>query len=144
MLPRTLSVVVAAILLPLSVPAAEGTLRVVATNVKNDKGSIYVWVYDKPDTWLSDKYRTQASVKVAGNRQSDTVALELQLPPGQYALSVFHDANANGKLERNFIGIPKEPSALSNNVRPRFGPPKYKDAVFTVGTEPVEQKLKLE
>ena len=124
-------------------PAAN--LRVVVTNVKSDQGKIYVWVYDKQDDWLSDRYRTQKSVRVAGNRTGDTVTLELLLPAGEYALSVFQDVNDDGKLARNFIGIPKEPAGLSNNARPRFGPPKYKDALFTIPADTqVEQKIALQ
>ncbi len=134
----------------MTVMAADGAdlaanLRVVATNVKSDQGKIYIWVYDQKDDWLSDRYRTQKSVTVAGNRTDDTVTMELLLPAGEYALSVFQDVNDDGKLARNFIGIPKEPAGLSNNLRPRFGPPKYKDAKFnlTVGTM-VEQKIALQ
>jgi uncharacterized protein (DUF2141 family) len=124
---------------------ADANLRIVATNVKTDQGKLYVWVYDKKDDWLSDRYRTQKSIAVAGNRTNDTVTLELLLPAGEYALSIFQDVNDDGKLARNFIGLPKEPAGLSNNLRPRFGPPKYKDAKFdvTVGTL-VEQKIELQ
>jgi uncharacterized protein (DUF2141 family) len=124
---------------------ADANLRIVATNVKSDQGKLYVWVYDKKDDWLSDRYRTQKSVTVAGNRTNDTVTLELLLPAGEYALSIYQDVNDDGKLARNFIGLPKEPAGLSNNLRPRFGPPKYKDAKFdvTVGAV-VEQKIELQ
>ena len=67
-----------------------------------------------------------------------------RLPPGEYALSIFYDKNDNGELDTNFIGIPKEPVALSNNARPSFGPPKYKDAVFTLGDETVVQRISIE
>jgi uncharacterized protein (DUF2141 family) len=125
--------------------ADQANLRVVATNVETDQGKIYVWVYDKKDDWLSDRYRTQKSVPVAGNRQGDRVTVELLLPAGEYALSIFQDVNDDGKLERNFIGLPKEPAGLSNNLRPKFGPPKYKDAAFpvTVGAL-TEQKIELQ
>lgn len=128
-----------------AVAADDVNLRVIATNVKSDQGKLYVWVYDKKDDWLSDRYRTQKSVAVAGNRSGDKVTLELLLPAGEYALSIFQDVNDDGKLERNFIGIPKEPAGLSNNLRPKFGPPKYKDAAFpvTVGTI-TEQKIELQ
>lgn len=139
------SILLAGLLFSATVSAAENAnLRVIATNVQSDKGQIIVWVYDKKDDWLSDRYRTVKSVKVAGNRAGDSVVVELLLPPGEYALSVFQDVNDDTRLERNFIGIPKEPAALSNNLRPKFGPPKYKDAVFTIGKDPVEQKLALQ
>lgn len=123
--------------------AAAGTLRVVATNVKSDQGSIVVWVYDNADKWLGDGWRTQKVTAVAGNRKDDSVTVELDLPPGDYALSVFQDVENDGKLARNFIGIPKEPAGLSNNLRPKFGPPRFKDAKFTVGDALVEQRIEL-
>ena len=135
----------AALLLGTAATAADGpNLRVVATNVQSDEGKLYVWVYDKKDDWLSSRYRTQKSVEVAGNRDGDRITVELLLPAGEYALSVFQDINDNGKLESNFIGIPKEPAGLSNNLRPRFGPPKYQDAAFSVTAGAVtEQKIAL-
>lgn len=128
-----------------AIAADDINLRVVATNVQSDQGKLYVWVYDKKDDWLSDRYRTQKFVTVAGNRDGDKVTVELLLPAGEYALSIYQDVNDDGKLERNFIGLPKEPAGLSNNLRPRFGPPKYKDASFpvTVGTV-TEQKIALQ
>jgi hypothetical protein len=37
--------------------------------------------------------------------------------PSTYAVIVFHDENQNGKLDKNFIGVPQEGYAASNNVR---------------------------
>jgi uncharacterized protein (DUF2141 family) len=139
------SILLAGLLFSAAVSAAESpNLRVIATNVRSDAGQVIVWVYDNKDDWLSDRYRTFKSVKVAGNRVGDSVTLELLLPPGEYALSVFQDVDNDTKLKSNFIGLPKEPAALSNNLRPKFGPPRYKDAVFTIGDQLVEQKLALQ
>lgn len=139
------SILLAGLIFSAAVSAAESpNLQVIATNVQSDQGQVIVWVYDNADDWLSDRYRTFKSVKVADNRVGDSVTLGLLLPPGDYALSVFHDTDDDTKLKRNFIGMPKEPAALSNNLRPRFGPPKYKDAVFTIGSDPVVQKLELQ
>jgi uncharacterized protein (DUF2141 family) len=122
----------------------EANLRIVVGNVQSEQGSIVVWVYEKPDDWLSERYRTQKAVKVAGHRENGTVTVELKLPAGEYALSVFQDLNDDGKLARNFIGLPKEPAGLSNNAVPRFGPPRYKDAKFTLGATPVVQQIRLQ
>ena len=51
--------------------------------------------------------------------------------PGDYAVSVFHDENSNGKLDRNFMGMPKEGVGKSNDAAGHFGPPKYDDARFS-------------
>ena len=49
--------------------------------------------------------------------------------PGEYALLVHHDENGNGRIDRNFIGIPREPIGFSNRYRPK-GPPSYSRAAF--------------
>jgi uncharacterized protein (DUF2141 family) len=147
-MPRSLPALLAASLLAATSPAlaADGAnLRVVATNVQSDSGKVVVWIYGSAESWLKDDgVRTQKSVPVKGNRNGDSVTVELLLPPGEYAFSVFHDQEGDGRLARNFIGLPKEPAGLSNNVRPKLGPPRFDKAKFTVGTGLVEQRIKLQ
>jgi uncharacterized protein (DUF2141 family) len=126
-------------------PIPKTALRVEVTGLQNAQGNIYIAVYDSDDTWLGDETVLGQQVAIAEARSEDgLVSTELNLPPGEYALSIFHDSNNNGELDTNFIGIPKEPVALSNNARPKFGPPKYKDAVFTLGEEPLTQRISME
>jgi len=49
--------------------------------------------------------------------------------PGEYALLVYFDENGNNRIDKNFIGIPKEPLGFSNRYRPK-GPPSYQRAAF--------------
>lgn len=51
--------------------------------------------------------------------------------PGEYALMVYFDENGNQRIDKNFIGIPKEPLGFSNRYHPK-GPPAYKLAAFTL------------
>ena len=125
-------------------PATTTALRVELTGLAEAEGNLYIAVYDSDDTWLGDETVMQQQVVIADARDGELVSSELQLPPGDYALSIFHDTNDNGELDTNFIGIPKEPVALSNNARPKFGPPKYKDAVFTLGSEAAVQRISME
>ncbi len=120
------------------------TLRVELTGLADAEGHVYIAVYDSGETWLGEETVLDRQVTIADAREGELVTAELQLPPGDYALSIFYDSNDNGELDTNFIGMPKEPIALSNNARARFGPPKYKDAVFTLGTEPVVQRISME
>jgi uncharacterized protein (DUF2141 family) len=120
-------------------------LRVEVTGLQNAQGNIYIAVYDSKDTWLGKETVLEQQIVIVEARSEDgLVSTELDLPPGEYALSIYHDTNDNGDLDTNFIGIPKEPVALSNNARPKFGPPKYKDAVFTLGEEPLTQRISME
>lgn len=55
--------------------------------------------------------------------------------PGAYAVAVHHDANANGKMDTNFIGIPREGYGMSNDPRPRFRAPRFAEARVVVSRD---------
>ena len=46
-------------------------------------------------------------------------------------------------MKTNFIGIPKEPTGVSRDAKGKFGPPKYKDAVVTIGDEAITLPISL-
>ena len=96
------------------------------TNYKT--GSIYVAVYNSETSFL--KKPLKGTIVTIKNGKA-TAKIE-GLDTGEYAISSFYDKNGNGKLDTNFLGIPKEPTAMSNNAKGSFGPPKYMDAKFTV------------
>ena len=50
------------------------------------------------------------------------------LQAGDYAFALYHDANGNGKLDRNPVGMPTEDYAFSNNAMGKRGAPRFDDA----------------
>jgi uncharacterized protein (DUF2141 family) len=118
-----------------------GILTVEVAGLKDATGNVYIAVYDSDSTWLSDKTVLSKKVAISEALDGELVRTELQLPLGDYALSVFYDKDDDGELDTNFVGMPKEPIALSNNAVAKFGPPKYADAVFTLGAEPMIQRI---
>lgn len=59
------------------------------------------------------------------------------------AVSVLHDEDGDGDMKTNFVGIPKEGWAVSNNAKAQtFGPPTFVDARFTV-TPDLAQSLRM-
>ncbi len=87
---------------------------------------IYISVFNEND-FLEKSIQTK---KVSAN--GNEVFVEFDLPPGEYAVSTYHDTNDNGELDRYFIGKPKEPYGFSNNVRP-FGPPSFDKCMIEIG-----------
>ena len=120
-----------------------GILEVEISGLKEASGNVYIAVYNSDSTWLGDEAVLNKKVVIAAALDGDLVRTELQLPMGDYALSVFYDKDNNGELNTNFIGLPKEPIALSNNAVAKFGPPKYADAVFHLGAEPQIQRISM-
>lgn len=52
------------------------------------------------------------------------------LPQGAYAVALFQDANSNGRLDTDGIGIPVEKYGFSNNVIPTRGAPSFDECRF--------------
>ena len=106
---------------------SNSTLTIEFEGIKKAKGTkVYVALYHSEDSFLKKPIKGTISEVKEGKAKSTFTDLE----PGIYAVSAFYDKNANGKMDTNFLGIPKEPTAMSNNAKARFGPPKYKDAKF--------------
>ena len=119
------------------------TLTVVISDVRSDIGVLNIGIYDNKNDWLGSSTVQKRSLQVLGNSVGGVVTTSFKVEPGEYAISVHHDDNDNGKMDTNFIGIPKEPTGLSNGAVPKFGPPKYKDAAFLVTNEDLEMPIKL-
>ena len=62
--------------------------------------------------------------------------------PGTYAVSLFHDENANGRLDKT-MGIPSEGYGFSRDAAIRFGPPKFDAAKVTVAAADVILPIKV-
>lgn len=107
-----------------------GTLTVTISNFKNDLGQVSVALYNNEEAFPKSP---EKAVKIiyAPIRDKKSVVVFQSLPPGEYAVSVYHDENKNGKMDTNFFGIPKEGVGASNGARGHMGPPHYKDAKFS-------------
>ena len=105
-----------------------GTLTVEFEITKYKTGKIYVALYSSKDSFLK-KPMKGTIISVTDGKATATFE---NVAAGTYAVSSFYDKNGNGKLDTNFLGIPKEPTAMSNNAKGSFGPPKFKDAKFTM------------
>jgi uncharacterized protein (DUF2141 family) len=116
---------------PVSAEPATASLEVTVGGIKSDKGVIRLALCPAgagfPD--CKDKVVRSAALTIAGGTARVTLT---GLAPGSYAVSVFHDANANGKLD-TFAGIPREGYGFSRN--PPFKPraPRFSEAQIEVG-----------
>ena len=66
----------------------------------------------------------------------------INLPEGTYAIALFVDANENLKIDKNFLGIPKEQYGFSNNAMGTLSGPSFEQAKFQVKGSAV-QNIKL-
>ena len=117
---------------PLALADTDVTVEI--RGVEKHEGQIVVRLYDTKKTWLKDAAH-ETSITLDSTATGDVVEIPMSVPAGDYAVHVYHDLDLNGKMKTNFIGIPKEPTGVSRDAKGKMGPPKFKDAVLTVGTD---------
>src|SRR5262249_2772539 len=110
-------------------PPQASIIHVEITGLRNDMGQVHCALYSSPDGFPKDSKKAVAHVTSAISHQH-AVSEFSGIAPGSYAVSVFHDENSNGKLDANFMGIPREGVGASNNAKGHLGPPKFHDAAF--------------
>lgn len=110
--------------------ASRGRLTVVVSGLESDEGRVVIALLDSADSYENEDraYRDTRAQPSGGTASATFEGVEF----GAYAVKVFHDENGNGKLDTNFIGIPKERFGFSNNVMGRFGPPDFEQARFVL------------
>jgi len=108
---------------------AGDVIRAEVGGLRSDKGQVVCSLFASADGYPKKEEKAIAHTK--GTISERKAACEFTgVAPGTYALSVFHDENSNGKLDTNFIGMPKEGVGASNDAKGHMGPPKFEAAAF--------------
>jgi len=119
----------ATILAALAAPAQADDVTITLQGVKKNSGSIVLCLWAKEDGF-PDCESGKAVKRIVVPANATTARFE-NVAPGSYAVSAFHDANGNGKLDSNFLGLPLEAVGMSNNPKLN-GPPRFKPARFAL------------
>jgi uncharacterized protein (DUF2141 family) len=111
-------------------------VTVVVEGFRNARGQAAIALFRNTDGFPAASERAYRRDAVAIQNNSATTTFR-GLPCGKYAVSALHDENRNGKMDRNFVGMPKEGYGVSNDARPkRFGPPEFAEAAIELNTTP--------
>jgi uncharacterized protein (DUF2141 family) len=96
--------------------ASDNLIRVDIEGLRSDKGQIMCALYSSAAAFPKDGAKALARTQsaVSGRR---SVCSFPGVQQGNYAVAVFHDENSNGKLDTNFLGIPREGTGASNNAK---------------------------
>lgn len=107
-------------------------LKITITNIKAQKGSIQLGVFSDSKSFLKKGKEVKGYTKTVDGESMVFVIKDL--PKGDYAISLFHDVNADKKCNLNFLGIPVEPYAFSKNFRPKMSKPSFEDCKIQVNS----------
>jgi uncharacterized protein (DUF2141 family) len=136
---RTLLLLALFLLGARSALAADLTVNVDA--IRNDHGRVYVTLFNGAATWLDDKHTTLDDNVPA---QPGRVAVTFHnVPPGRYAVVVFHDENGNKVMDYDLLGLPTEGFAFSNQARPFLSAPSFERCAFDLGSQNATIAIKM-
>ena len=116
------------------------TVKVTIEHNPSKKGNILIAVFNDPGEFPDKKSILR---KIIPSELGGSTTINLDLPQGDYAMSVFLDENGNNKLDTNLLGIPKELFGFSNNPRILTGPPSFQVSEITVDGSHKSFKIKL-
>lgn len=110
--------------------------------IRNKKGVIHVFLYNYENQYPYNPYLNfELDKKEVSNGQLSFAIPNLA--PGNYAVSVIDDENANSDLDL-FLGMPTEGYGFSNNIKPLLSFPNFKQLLFTIPSTPKTITLNLQ
>lgn len=136
---RSLTLAALVALLSANAPAAE--LELTVGGVRNAKGVLQICL-TRQQAHFPDCKRDPKAVVRTVSAQTGAVRLG-GLVPGHYAISVFHDENANRKLD-TLLAVPREGFGFSRNPVVRFGAPKFRQVVIDIGAGFSRQTVRMQ
>ncbi|MCF4101843.1 DUF2141 domain-containing protein [Gillisia sp. M10.2A] len=114
-------------------------IEVIVENISSADGSVLFGLYTE-DTFMKAKPNYSAKSEILDGVAQITFE---NIPEGTYAISCFHDANGNNKMDFEPTGIPKEAYGISNNKVNLYGPPIWSDAKFDTEGNEMKMNIKL-
>ena len=132
--PRTLTAAALAAAAPLLIPAAAAQdctgpaspvkLYVDVSGIRSATGLIAVTLYADDSKRFLAKRGSLYVGRVPAKAPNTRVCIHLP-STGVYAFAVYHDEDANRKINRNAIGLPREGFGFSNNPPTFFSIPSF-------------------
>ena len=109
---------------PAALPAGSGTLQVALVGFRNDRGTAIVSLFAGAKGFPDDVAASRSTV-AAPIREGKATVMFPDLPYGEYAISVLHDEDGDGKMASGLLGTPREGFGFSGYPDYRFGHPEY-------------------
>lgn len=124
---------------PANAPAYKLTITV--ENMDSNVGNLGILIFTGPKGWAEDRQAALKDISIPA--QQGVQKVDVELPPGKYAVALIHDVNVNHKLDKNFIGMPKEFWGLSNNPHATLRAPAIEKCYFALDGDK-EVKIQLQ
>lgn len=111
-------------------PALAGEVVIVVSGGSGANGELACRLYSSPEGFPEGE-PVLAKQRVAAPGTCRFV----NVPPGTYAVAVAMLQKGEASMPHDFLGRPKRPWGVSNNVRPTLRAPRFAEATFRVAQQ---------
>lgn len=118
-------------------------IHVKILDIRNSTGAVACALFESSEGFPTEYLLSATNIMIIKIRDKQARCDFEDIPPGTYALSVVHDENMNGKLDMNWLRIPKEGYGFSNDAKPSLGAPSFEAASFAYDGQNLELTISL-
>lgn len=118
------------------------SLEIMVKGLRNQDGRLNISLFNKSEGF-PEKIDNAICLNAITTSEFGGSFYFRNLSPGTYAFAILHDENMDGEMNKNFIGIPNEGFAFSDNYKPKTRAPKFSDAQITVHSGENHTEVKL-
>ena len=124
-------------------PAQPG-IHVEMLGIRNSTGAVACALFEAPEGFPTEFMRFAANLMMVRVRGAKATCSFEQIPLGTYALAVIHDENRDGKLDTDWMGLPKEGYGFSNDAKGIVGAPSFQAASFSYNGQSLQMTITLQ
>lgn len=118
-------------------------IQVKVLEIENSTGTIACALFEAPAGFPLEFMQFATNIVVIKIRDTKARCHFVDISAGTYAIGVIHDENMNGKLDTNWLGIPKEGYGFSNDAKGFVSAPSFEDASFEYDTGELDMTISL-
>ncbi|KLT65954.1 DUF2141 domain-containing protein [Pedobacter sp. BMA] len=92
--------------------------------IRTTKGNLIIQIYRDELSYENEQPYKQLIFK-KNEIESGSTTVKFSIESGVYGFTLVDDENANGRIDKNFIGVPKEGFGFSNFFMEKLKKPKF-------------------
>lgn len=118
-------------------------IHVKILDIRNSAGAVACALFESPEGFPAEFLRHATNIMMTKVRDTQASCNFLDIPPGTYALAVIHDENMDGKLNTNWLGIPREGYGFSDDAKASMSAPSFESASFPYDGQNLDLTIRL-